>query len=82
VAKRFPREDAERQAQHQIQKHLGVQKKPPRCTCTNHIGGPKQQFKTRDAALTAIIRTHAWTGKGYSVYPCPTSDRFHVRSHR
>lgn len=82
MTRKLSREDAEREARRQADQFLRRPKKPPRCVCTNHLGGPKQQFKTRDGAINAILKNHLWTGKGYAVYPCPTSDRFHVRSKR
>lgn len=44
------------------------------------MGSAKIQYKSRDAALAAIVRDHMWTGKAYSVYECPTSPRFHIKS--
>lgn len=50
----------------------------PKCQCTNHMGTPKQQFKSKQAALEGIIKHHLWTGKKYTVYTCPTSNKFHI----
>jgi len=52
------------------------------CKCRNHLRKPKQQHASKDAALTAIIRTHSKHGGSFSAYPCPTSDKWHVRTDR
>jgi hypothetical protein len=78
VTKKYTAEQAMADAKRRIDKEMGRSKKKPVCTCTNHLGKPKQQFKTKDAALAIIARHHMWTGKSYHVYQCPTSNRFHI----
>ncbi len=80
--KRYTAEQAANDALAQIKKHQGrgKRRKQPAWVCTNHMGTPKQQHKTRDAALADIMRRHVRTGKAYRVYPCPTSECFHVSS--
>ncbi|MCR6706510.1 MAG: hypothetical protein NVV66_18105 [Cellulomonas sp.] len=59
---------------------------PPRargaCTCVNHLGTPKAQHKTRAAALQWATRTRRVQGMRLEPYPCPTTDRWHIRSAR
>lgn len=47
------------------------------CRCMNHLGQPKQQHKTQDAALAYATRHTRWTGLT-RIYRCPTSNRWHV----
>lgn len=52
------------------------------CRCRNHKGTPKQQHRTREAAVDAIVTIHLRHGGAYEVYQCPRSDRWHVRTMR
>lgn len=52
------------------------------CRCINHLGGPKQQHRTKDAALGWIVSQGLRHGAALEVYPCPTTDRWHVRSRK
>lgn len=52
------------------------------CTCRNHLGRPKQQHKSKQAALDAILRQHLRHGGTFEAYRCPSSDRWHVRTVR
>jgi len=54
--------------------------KPSGCKCTNRNGGAKQQHKTRDAAVLDATRKLNSSGTT-RVYPCPTSNRWHVTTH-
>jgi len=78
MEKKYTSAQAMKDAKKRIDKVMGRSKKKPVCTCTNHLGKPKQQFSTKDAALTIIIRHHMWTGKKYRIYQCPTSNLFHI----
>ena len=62
---------------------MAKSKRGPACQCHNHIGKPKSQHKTADAALHAIVRRHMRHGGGFTVYPCPTKPGvFHVATVR
>lgn len=51
----------------------------PKCGCRNHMGTEKQRFKTKDAAISAIVRNHSHTGKSYYFYRCPKFNHiFHI----
>jgi hypothetical protein len=51
-----------------------------RCRCTNHMGTQKVLFKSREAAVEALMRRHLRHGT-HRIYPCPTVEgRFHITS--
>lgn len=54
------------------------------CGCTNARGGPKNQHKTREAALAVAMSPKMLrTGLPHSVYPCPKIEGvWHVRTER
>lgn len=55
------------------------------CRCNNHMGTPKAQHKSRAAALQWCIRGAAKRGVAgmrFEPYPCPTSNRWHIRTAR
>lgn len=82
MAKKFSEEQAMAEARRFIDSAMGRPKRKKKnvaiCTCTNHLGKAKQQFKTKDSALAVIAKHHMWTGKSYRIYKCPTSARFHI----
>lgn len=62
---------------------MSKRKRGPACTCRNHLGKPKSQHRSREAAITAIIRRHMRHGGGFIAYPCPTRPgTFHVATER
>jgi hypothetical protein len=52
------------------------------CTCTNHLGRPKVQHKSKQAALTWMLKHRQVRGMRLEPYRCPTSNRWHVRTAR
>lgn len=52
---------------------------PRKCECRNHMGTPKIQHPSEDAAIKQIIRRHLRHGE-HGIYKCPTSDAWHVTS--
>ncbi len=57
----------------------------PKCECTNHLGHPKAQHKTRQAAITWALRStrkRGLAGMRFEPYHCPTSDSWHIRTAR
>lgn len=61
-------------------------KQPPKpaprvCTCTNHMGGRKQKYPTKDAAIVQLIRRHLPHG-AHRIYHCPDADVWHITSQK
>lgn len=54
---------------------------PRVCTCRNHLGGRKQQYKDQQAAVTQLVRRHLRHGK-HTIYKCPTADVWHIASEK
>lgn len=53
------------------------------CGCRNHLGKPKVKYRTRDAALDAIMRRYSRLAVAASAYPCPHGfGCFHVRTEK
>ena len=57
-------------------------RKPRKCGCVNHLGKPKIQHASKEAAVEMILRRYMKHG-AHEVYPCPNKEGvFHVRSIR
>lgn len=56
------------------------------CSCTNHLGQPKQAHRSRQSAVSWAasnwVRKRGIGGMRFEVYRCPTSDRWHIRTAR
>lgn len=82
MAKRYSPEQAHGDAKQAIDQFMG-RGKTPQCRCRNHLGKPKTQHKSKDAALKAVMRRHVRHGGPFITYPCPTRPGvFHVATDR
>lgn len=57
-------------------------KSSSRCRCRNHLGSPKQQHRSRAAAVQWAVRSSRVRGMRLEPYRCPTSNRWHIRTAR
>ena len=78
------RRQQSKNARRATEKHARQKGRPhqggPSCTCRNHLGKPKQQHRSRDQAISAIVRRHMRRGGTFRAYRCPTSPKWHVTS--
>ena len=82
MPKRYTAAKAAADAQRVIDKRLG-RPAAGACQCRNHLGRPKTQHKSKDAALAAILRRHLRHAGACTTYPCPTKTGvFHVATKR
>lgn len=51
------------------------------CECRNHLGKPKQAYRTQQQAVRYAATHTKYTGVT-RIYQCPTSDRWHVTTQR
>ena len=76
----YTAEKALQDAQTAIRGYLHLPKTNTICKCRNSHGGMKQQHRSEGAALKQAVARLRVTGTA-GVYPCPTSDKWHVTTH-
>lgn len=55
-----------------------TQPQKTKCTCTNHLGHPKQQYKTKTQALKEALKHYMEYNNTIKTYKCPQSGTWHI----
>lgn len=63
--------------------HVMLTKKPTqppkeKCSCTNHLGHPKQQYKTKTQALKEALTHYMEYNNTIKTYRCPKAGTWHI----